>query len=107
MGRRKPYTEIGIRRVPCMRCGKPSLQQWQVCSLNNKYHGLCGECDIKLNRIVLRFMRLKPEKVFCLMVGYRERLIRCAKKKGRVISRHKSHRAAVKVHRAIQANKKR
>ena len=29
-GRRPPYTEIGIKRIPCARCGKPSVHQWQV-----------------------------------------------------------------------------
>jgi hypothetical protein len=55
-GRRKPYTEIGIRRIPCFRCGKPSSQQWQVCSDDNLYRGVCTECDIALNELVLRFM---------------------------------------------------
>lgn len=57
MPRTKPYTEIGISRVPCFRCGKSSRQQWQVCSLDNEYKGLCMDCDIKLNRIVLRFFQ--------------------------------------------------
>ncbi len=55
MARRKPYTDIGIKRVPCFRCGKPSVQQWQICSLGNEYHGVCTKCDIKLNKLVLKF----------------------------------------------------
>lgn len=31
-GRRQPYTEIGVRRVPCTRCGEPAEYQWQVCA---------------------------------------------------------------------------
>ena len=54
--RRKPYTEIGIKRVPCFRCGKPSSTQWQICSLDNEYKGLCTSCDIMLNIIVLQFV---------------------------------------------------
>jgi len=60
-GRKKPYTELGIKRVPCLRCGKPSTQQWQICSLNNKYFGVCSECDIKLNALVLDFFQV-PRK---------------------------------------------
>lgn len=56
--------------MPCFRCGKPSLQQWQICSLNNEYKGLCRECDIKLNRIVLKFMKISPKKVCYLIKKY-------------------------------------
>lgn len=70
--RRKPYTEIGINRVPCYRCGEPSLRQWQICSLNNEYKGLCRECDIKLNRIVLEFMNIPTKEVYCLIEDYKE-----------------------------------
>jgi len=57
-GRNKPYTESGISRVPCLRCNKPSACQWQICSLGNKYFGVCGECDIELNGLVLDFFRV-------------------------------------------------
>lgn len=60
--RTKPYTEIGISRVPCFRCGKPSARQWQICSLNNEYKGLCEDCDVELNRLVLKFMKVKNRK---------------------------------------------
>jgi hypothetical protein len=52
-GRRKPYTEIGIKRIPCRRCGKPSKYQWQCCANDNRWFGLCSECDIELNRFLL------------------------------------------------------
>jgi len=55
-GRKKPYTEKGIKRVPCYRCGKPSSKQWQICALNNRWLGVCEECDIRLNQVVLKFM---------------------------------------------------
>lgn len=56
--RRKPYTAIGISRVPCSRCGAPSTSQWQICADGNQYRGLCTDCDIKINRLVLLFMRI-------------------------------------------------
>jgi len=55
-GRKKPYTDRGINKVPCLRCGKPSEHQWQICSLDNRWFGICFECDIKLNKLVLEFM---------------------------------------------------
>ena len=60
--RRKPYTERGIRRVPCKRCGRPSRQQWQICSLNNAYFGACDNCDVELNRLVLEFFQIPNRK---------------------------------------------
>jgi len=60
--RKKPYTEIGISRVPCLRCKKPSTQQWQICADNNQYRGICTECDIKLNEMTLKFMGFKDWK---------------------------------------------
>ena len=66
-----PYTDIGIKRIPCFRCGKPSVRQWQICSLNNEYKGLCRKCDIKLNRIVLKFMRIPSKDVYILIEDYK------------------------------------
>jgi len=56
MSRKKPYTEIGIRRLKCFRCGKPACYQWQICSDNNIYRPICVECDIALNEMVLKWM---------------------------------------------------
>jgi hypothetical protein len=56
-GRRAPYTDTGIRRVPCARCGKPSRFQWSVCANGNRHQGCCAECDIELNRLALTFFR--------------------------------------------------
>jgi hypothetical protein len=61
-GRRKPYSDTGIKRVPCARCGKPSRFQWQVCANDNLYLGICGECDIELNRMVLDFFRFSNKE---------------------------------------------
>lgn len=55
--RRKPYTEAGIKRVPCLRCGEASSYQWNICSLPG-FHGICTPCDIALNRLVLHFMNV-------------------------------------------------
>lgn len=57
-GRLQPYTELGIRRVPCRRCGAPSSQQWQVCANGNRWLGICWPCDVELNRLALEFMRV-------------------------------------------------
>jgi hypothetical protein len=54
--RRQPYTERGIRRVPCARCGQPSRQQWRICADGQGWRGLCNACDIELNRLVLIFI---------------------------------------------------
>jgi hypothetical protein len=56
MVRKTPYTEIGIKRVRCFRCGAPASYQWQICSDNNTYRPICTECDIALNELVLKFM---------------------------------------------------
>lgn len=55
-GRKKPYTQIGIERLPCFRCGAKASQQWQICADQNLYRPICEYCDIKLNELVLEFM---------------------------------------------------
>lgn len=55
-GRKEPYTEIGILRLPCFRCGDPSRFQWQVCADKCLYRPICETCDIELNKMVLRWM---------------------------------------------------
>lgn len=70
VGRRKPYTAIGIRRVPCARCGEPSSQQWQVCANGNRWLGICWPCDVALNRLALEFMRVPNAEA--LMAAYAE-----------------------------------
>lgn len=57
IGRKKPYTERGIRRAKCARCGAAALFQWQVCANGNRWQGLCKRCDVALNRLALQFMR--------------------------------------------------
>ena len=62
MARTKPYTERGIRRLRCFRCGKRAHTQWQVCADGNQYRPICAHCDVELNRLVLVFME-DPEAV--------------------------------------------
>lgn len=54
--RKKPYTWGGIGRVPCVRCGWPSIHSWQICSDGNNYRGLCAMCDVQLNELVLTWI---------------------------------------------------
>jgi hypothetical protein len=54
--RRKPFTERGILRKACIRCGQPARFQWQICSDGNNWRPLCGPCDVALNAVVLAFM---------------------------------------------------
>lgn len=55
-GRRKPYTPLGISRLPCFRCGQPARHQWSVCSDGNIQRPLCVKCDVDLNELVLHWM---------------------------------------------------
>ena len=54
--RKEPYTDRGISRVPCCKCGAPSVHQWQCCATGNLWMGLCITCDIELNRLTLKFI---------------------------------------------------
>jgi len=55
--RRQPYTDQGISRLSCIRCGAPAAFQWQICADGNNYRPICLDCDIALNRLVLDWMR--------------------------------------------------
>jgi len=55
--RKKPYTEIGIKRLSCIRCNEPAETQWQICSDGNHFRPVCLPCDVKLNKTVLLFMK--------------------------------------------------
>ena len=56
--RKKPYTEIGVKRFKCFRkgCNNKASRQWQICSDKNTYRPICIPCDIEINRIVLEFI---------------------------------------------------
>lgn len=60
LDRREPYTEIGIGRGDCIRCGATATAQWQVCADKRRYRRVCTHCDIAINRLVLEFM-LHPD----------------------------------------------
>lgn len=63
--RQAPYTERGIRRMACWRCGRRAWFQWwhRSCAeslardlgSNGHYRPLCVPCDIEQNRLVLTF----------------------------------------------------
>lgn len=53
--RKKPYTEAGIQRLACIRCGNQAKFQWQICADGNNYRPLCAACDVALNRMVLEW----------------------------------------------------
>lgn len=75
IGRKKPYSEAGIRRLCCARCKKrPAIHQWNCCALNNRYVAICLPCDIALNALVLRWMKVPGRKA--LMAAYRRRATR-------------------------------
>ena len=76
-GRRQPYTERGIARVPCAGCGAPSTQQWGICANGNRYMGLCDACDIRINEVVLTFMAhaFTPAEAMALMKAYRLKML--------------------------------
>lgn len=71
--RKKPYTERGIRRVPCARCGAPSRFQWQICADGNLFRGLCAECDVAVNEMVARFVWGDSREADLL--AYRQRVL--------------------------------
>lgn len=52
----RPYTEIGIRRVACIRCAAPARFQWGACADGNRWRPLCTACDVALNLLVLEWM---------------------------------------------------
>jgi hypothetical protein len=70
-GRRMPYTRGGIGRVPCSRCGKPSVHQWQACANGRYFVGICLDCDIAVNRLVLKYLRIP--NVRALLRAYERR----------------------------------
>lgn len=55
--RRKPYTELGVKRVKCFRCNNKADFQWTICADGNQYRPVCVHCDIALNKMVLKFMK--------------------------------------------------
>lgn len=73
-GRKKPYTQKGIGRVPCTRCGRPARYQWQVCADGRLFRPICEECDIALNEAVLRFMGFSEDWVQSRIEAYKRQM---------------------------------
>ena len=71
-GKRTPYTERGIKRAKCFRCGGQAVHQWNICS-DGGYRALCVECDIALNGLVLGFMRFPLKERFMKLRRYAKR----------------------------------
>ena len=55
IGRKTPYTNEEIIGKKCARCGQPAHAQWNICA-TGQYHPMCMECDISLNRLVLKWV---------------------------------------------------
>ena len=58
--RYKLYTEQGLKRLKCFRCGEQASEQWNInpCQLPKPkcgYKPLCEKCDDRLNKYVIRF----------------------------------------------------
>jgi hypothetical protein len=72
--RAKPYTERGIRRCKCTRCGDhPALYQWSACAAGNKWMPLCTRCDVELNRVAMTFVLGKKAKP--MIAAYEKRVM--------------------------------
>lgn len=71
-GRKKPYTVIGIERLPCFRCGNPAYHQWQICADGNLYRPVCLDCDIELNEMVLFWFGFSFEEVVVKIEKYKD-----------------------------------
>ena len=67
--RRRPYTEAGIRRKRCVRCGAQANATWEICADGNYKRPLCTACDVALNRLVLEWVGHPDVEV--LMERYR------------------------------------
>jgi hypothetical protein len=64
--RTKPYTEAGLKRKKCVRCGHPASHQWNVNSCNAGVNWgflpVCAWCDGLLNDMVLHFFKKQPRR---------------------------------------------
>lgn len=53
--RERRYTESQLHKCKCFRCGAPARFQWNICSDDNIWRPLCGQCDLDLNAMVLEW----------------------------------------------------
>lgn len=59
VGRTRPYTKRGIARLACIRCGRRAHHQWSLpCAAGNRWVPVCVPCDVALNGLAMRFMRV-------------------------------------------------
>ena len=56
----------------CHRCNDPATQSWDICALKNEVNWICKACDLKLNRLVLEFMKVKG--INRILREYKQRL---------------------------------
>lgn len=76
IGRKQPYTERGIKRVCCARCRKrPAVYQWDACAIDNRHVPVCERCDVALNALVLRWLKVPAAEFKQLMARYRKRVL--------------------------------
>jgi hypothetical protein len=68
--RRTPYTERGISRIPCVKCGSPSHHQWRICC-TNAYTAVCRPCDETINAIIAKWA-FGPDEANKLLAKYRQ-----------------------------------
>ncbi len=69
-GRKKPYTEIGLRRLKCCRCEEKADSQWNCCANGNRWLPLCAQCDVLLNRLVMEYFNFPKRQVGKIMATY-------------------------------------
>lgn len=62
LGTPEPIPLDELWDVPCIRCGSPSQCQWAVCANDGNHLPLCLDCDIALNRLVLCFLNIEPDR---------------------------------------------
>lgn len=56
IGRKKPYSAIGIRRMKCASCTQRAEYQWNCCANGNYWVPLCARCDVMMNDLMMRFV---------------------------------------------------
>lgn len=56
-GRRKSYTQRGIRRLTCciLGCRNQAEHEWRICADGNKARPICAAHDVALNTLVMRW----------------------------------------------------
>lgn len=64
VGRAKPYTAIGVRRLFCARCKIQKARfQWSACANQHKFVPVCADCDIYINSVFLELCDIPDRKI--------------------------------------------